>query len=107
MPIRELPAHPNLEHLKNQARTLLREPLASEHPRRALLTATSPRRPSSPTPSTSLPVSTASTPGLRSNSISRWPPPTPSKPLLQPSKPTTLHSFEMFWPSSLSQILHR
>src|ERR1700734_442921 len=30
MPIRELPAHPNLEHLKNQARTLLRDALASE-----------------------------------------------------------------------------
>ncbi len=30
MPIRELPAHPNLEHLKKQARTLLRDALASE-----------------------------------------------------------------------------
>lgn len=30
MPIRELPARPNLEHLKNQARTLLRDALASE-----------------------------------------------------------------------------
>src|SRR3984957_19606806 len=30
MPIRELPAHPNLEHLKNQARALLRDALASE-----------------------------------------------------------------------------
>ncbi len=31
MPTRELPARPNLEHLKNQARTLLRERIAS-HP---------------------------------------------------------------------------
>src|SRR3954447_10429825 len=30
MPLRELPARPNLEHLKNQARTLLRECLASD-----------------------------------------------------------------------------
>jgi ankyrin repeat protein len=30
MPIRELPARPNLEHLKNQARTLQRDALASE-----------------------------------------------------------------------------
>ncbi len=30
MPIRELPARPNLEHLKNQARTLLRNALASD-----------------------------------------------------------------------------
>ena len=30
MPIRELPARPNIEHLKNQARTLLRDALASE-----------------------------------------------------------------------------
>ncbi len=30
MSIRELPARPNLEHLKNQARTLLRDALASE-----------------------------------------------------------------------------
>ena len=30
MAIRELPAHPNLEHLKNQARTLLRQGLASD-----------------------------------------------------------------------------
>ena len=30
MSIRELPAHPNLEHLKNQARTLLRQSLAGD-----------------------------------------------------------------------------
>lgn len=30
MPTRELPARPNVEHLKNQARTLLRESLASD-----------------------------------------------------------------------------
>src|SRR5215510_8806557 len=30
MSLRELPARPNLEHLKNQARTLLRESLASD-----------------------------------------------------------------------------
>ena len=30
MAIRELPARPNLEHLKNQARTLLRQGLASD-----------------------------------------------------------------------------
>jgi len=32
MPLHELPEHPNLEHLKNQARTLLRQSLASDAP---------------------------------------------------------------------------
>jgi len=39
MSLRELPARPNLEHLKNQARTLLRESLASDPAATARLTA--------------------------------------------------------------------
>jgi ankyrin repeat protein len=39
MPIRELPARPNLEHLKNQARTLVRESLASDASAAARFTA--------------------------------------------------------------------
>jgi ankyrin repeat protein len=39
MSLRELPARPNLEHLKNQARTLLRESLASDSSAMARFTA--------------------------------------------------------------------